>query len=135
MNKRQLNNDFVRTYKNGGQHAEQVYAYTLTGVLVKASNLSHEKGGDVGNVQVKSSRATVCKGLDLKAYLDHDGAKLYAYVTADFETAYEMSRAEYEEFCVAFGTKTCESAKNGGAEKIRLKHETSAMLEWLRLKI
>ena len=131
MEKLTLNTNFTRVYANNGQHAEQVMRFTLTGEICKADNLSHDKGGDVLDIQIKSARATVCKGTDLKAYLDLDGAKRYAYVTSDFTTAYVMTRAEYEGFVNEFGTITRESAKNGGAEKIRLGHETSKMRAWL----
>ena len=42
-----------------------------------------------------------------------------------------MNRAEYIEFCTAFGTATKESTKNGGADKIRLKSESKNLLAWL----
>jgi hypothetical protein len=70
----------------------------------------------------------------LKAYLDRDAATAYIYVTADFETAYIMSRAEYEEFVNEFGTVTRESSRNGGAEKIRLGHESVKMRAWLEAR-
>jgi hypothetical protein len=119
-----------RTYKNNGQHLEQKIRYFLTGEICKADNLEHSKGGDVLNYQVKSARATVCKGKDLKGYLDMDGATEYIYITKE-ENAYIMSREEYTEFVEEFGTLTRESAKNGGHEKIRLGHESKKMLEWL----
>lgn len=131
MEKLTLNTNFARVYANNGQHAEQVMRFTLTGEICKADNLPHNLGGDVLDIQIKSARATVCKGTDLKAYLDLDGAKRYAYVTSDFGTAYIMSRNEYEAFVNEFGTVARESAKNGGAEKIRLGHETAKMREWL----
>ena len=46
-----------------------------------------------------------------------------------------MSREEYIAFVKEFGTVTKESGKNGGAEKIRLKHETSAMLNYLAERV
>lgn len=131
MKKLTLNTNFARIYANNGQHAEQVMRFTLTGEICKADNLSHDKGGDVLDIQIKSARATVCKGTNLKAYLDLDGAKRYAYVTSDFITAYVMTRTEYEGFVNEFGTVTRESTKNGGGEKIRLGRETSKMRAWL----
>lgn len=119
-----------RTYKNNGQHAEQVARFTLTGEIAKADNKAHDLASDCLNYQIKSARATVCKGTDLKAYLDTDASTAYIYVTANFENAYIMSRAEYEEFISEFGTVTRESTKNGGATKIRLGHETNKMLAW-----
>lgn len=118
-------------YRNAGQKAEQVFRFTLTGKIEKADNLRHDLGADCLNIQIKSARATVCKGTDLKAYLDLDAAERFAYVTANLEKAYIMSREEWEQFCREFGTVTRESEKNGGAEKIRLGHETKKMREWL----
>jgi hypothetical protein len=130
MEKITLNTNIERTYKNNGQHAEQVIRFTLTGEICKADNLRHDLGGDVLDIQVKSAKASVCKGYDLDAYLAVDGANRYAYVTKDFGTAYIMSRNEYKDFVNEFGTKTRESAKNGGGEKIRLLDESRRMLEW-----
>lgn len=124
-----------RTYKNNGQHAEQVVRYTLTGEICKADNKPAELGGDCGDLQIKSARATVCKGTNLVEYLEHDGANRYGYVTKDFECMYEMTKMEYIEFCTMFATVTRESSRNGGAEKLRLKDETRAMLEWLMARV
>lgn len=121
---------YLNNYTNHGQNAEQSIRFTLTGKIEKADNIAHDKGADCLNYQIKSARATVCKGTDLKAYLDRDASTAYIYASNN-GTAYIMSREEYESFVNAFGTITRESNKNGGAEKIRLKHETSAMVEWL----
>jgi hypothetical protein len=123
-----------RRYKNNGQEAERVVRYTLTGEDCKADNLEHSFGGDCGSLQIKSARATVCKGLDLNSYLAEDAATEYGYVISDFSRMYVMNVAEYVEFIKAFATATKESQKNGGGEKLRLKHETKAMLEWLRVR-
>ena len=123
-------NPIERTYKNNGQHAEQVMRFTLTGEIAKADNVPHTEGGDVLDIQIKSAKATVCKGYDIEAYLALDGANRYAYVTSDFAKAYVMSKAEWIEFVNAFGTKTRESTKNGGAPKIQLLSESKRMLDW-----
>lgn len=120
-----------RTYKNNGQHAEQKACYTLTGEIVKASNTPFWCGGDIGDLQVKSAKATVCHGTDINEHLDRDGAKMWGYVTADFSTMYVMDRAEWTEFVKLFGYVTRESSKNGGAIKIRLREESKAMRAWL----
>ena len=122
--------DIERTYKNNGQHLEQVFRFNLTGEIVKADNIEHDKGTDFGNYSIKSARATVCKGTDLATYLDTDKATEFVYITKDL-VAYIMNRTEYTAFVETFGTVTTESAKNGGQSKIRLKHETPALLEWL----
>ena len=125
-----LNPNFVRQYKNNGQHMEQWTRFTLTGENAKADNLPHDKGGDCLGYQIKSARATVCKGTDIRAYLATDMATAYIYATAD-GVAYVMTRIEYIEFVEKFGTVTKESTANGGAEKIRLKSESSALLAYL----
>ena len=123
--------EIFRRYKNNGQHAEQVFRYTLTGEIVKADNKPFTAGGDCGIYQVKSARATICKGTDLDSHIAMDGAEMYAYVIADFSTAYIMNPDEYKAFVNEFGTVTKDSSKNGGAEKLRLGHETRAMRDYL----
>ena len=123
-----------RTYKNNGQHAEQVFRYTMCGVICKADNKPATMGGDYEDIQIKSARATICKGNDIARHLEIDGANRYAYVTSDCKTAYIMSKTEYLAFATMFATLTRESKKNGGAEKMRLKSESKAMLEWLRAR-
>lgn len=121
----------ARTYKNNGQHAEQKARFTLTGKIEKADNKPFTAGGDCGDIQIKSARATVCHGTDIKAHIAMDGASRYGYVNADFSVMYLMSPAEWLEFASLFGTVTRESKKNGGAVKIRLKTESKEMREWL----
>ena len=128
-----LNPNFERTYKNNGQHCEQWFRFTLTGKTEKADNIAHDKGTDLLHYSIKSARATVCKGTDLTAYLDTDKATEFVYVTKN-GTAYIMNRTEYTAFVETFGTVTTESAKNGGQSKIRLGHETTALLQWLATK-
>lgn len=125
---------YLGNYANHGQDAEQSFRFAVSGKLIKADNLPHNLCGDWLDMQIKSARATVCKGLDLKAYLDLDGAKRFVYVAND-GTAYIMSRAEYEAFCAEFATPTTESAKNGGQPKLRLKSESKALLEWLKSRV
>lgn len=120
-----------RLYKNNGQHAEMVFKYTMTGKIVKADNTPYMVSGDYDDIQIKSARATVCKGTDLDRHLQADMAKRYAYVMNDFSAAYIMDKAEYKQFASEFGTITRESSKNGGAEKIRLRYETDTMKKWL----
>ena len=117
-----------RTYKNNGQHAEQVLRYTLTGEIMKADN---REGADLWDIQIKSSRATVCKGTDFNGHIDNDTANRYAYVNADFSIAYIMDKNEYKNFVKLFATVTTESKKNGGQIKTRLKEENQKMREWL----
>ena len=117
-------------YPNNGQDIEQSIRKALTGETVKADNLAHDKGTDCLCYQIKSARATVCKGLDLDDYLNRDKATAYIYGTLD-GTAYIMSRNEWQAFCEHFAKPTYESKKNGGGAKLRLGHETKAILEYL----
>lgn len=123
-----------RLYKNNGQHAEMVFKYTMTGKIVKADNTPYMVSGDYDDIQIKSARATICKGVDLDKHLQADAAKRYAYVMNDFSIAYIMNKVEYKQFVEEFGTITRESSKNGGAEKIRLKTENEKMAEWLAVR-
>ena len=125
----------TRTYRNNGQHAEQVYRYTVTGEIAKADNKPATECGDCGNTQIKSARATVCKGTDIISHVKSDAATSYAYVIADCSLAYIMSKPEYVEFVKTFATVTRESKANGGAEKLRLKSESKAMREWLEARV
>lgn len=126
-----LNTNFDRRYANNGQHAEQVARFTLTGEIVKADNKPFTAGADVLDIQIKGARATVCKGLDIRAHVAVDAAKCYGYVLADFSKMYIMSPDEWIEFVERFATATTESPKNGGCSKLRLSHEGKAMRAWL----
>lgn len=126
--------ELPRQYKNNGQHAEQIGRYTLTGEVCKADNKPFTAGGDCGDIQIKSARATVCRGTDIKAHITMDGAKRYGYVNASFTVMYLMNADEWLEFASLFGTVTRESQKNGGAVKMRLKAEGKEMTEWLRAR-
>lgn len=121
-----------RVYKNNGQHAEQVFRYTMCGKVCKADN---REGADYQDIQIKSSRATVCKGTDIARHIAQDIAQRYAYITSDFASAYVMTKKEYYDFTSQFSTTTTESKKNGGAIKTRLKEENSKMIQYLEGRI
>lgn len=125
--------EILNNYKNNGQNLEQSVRKFLTGKLEKADNIAYNKSADCLNYQIKSARATVCKGTDLKAYLALDASTAYIYATKN-GIAYIMSRETYIEFCETFGTITRDSTKNGGQTKIRLGHETKALIEWLNAR-
>ena len=126
-----FNFTYLNNYKNHGQDAEQSVRFALTGEILKADNLPHHLGADCLNFQIKSARATICKGTDLEAYLDLDASTAYIYADNN-GTAWVMSREEYTRFCNEFATVTTESASNGGGAKLRLKSESSKMVAWLR---
>jgi hypothetical protein len=128
-----FNFNYLNNYKNHGQNAEQSIRFTLTGEITKADNIPYTDGADILNYQIKSARATVCKGTDINAYLALDASTAYIYATKS-GVAYIMTKAEYITFVNTFGTVTRESKANGGAEKIRLKDESKAMIEYLRAR-
>jgi predicted DNA-binding protein len=129
-----FNFNYLNNYANHGQNAEQSIRYALTGTIERADNLAHNLGTDCLTYQIKSARASICKGTSIEEYLADDKASEYIYGTKE-GVAYVMSREEYIAFVKEFGTVTRESGKNGGAEKIRLKHETSAMLNYLAERV
>ena len=63
-----------RVYKNNGQHAEQVFRYTMSGCICKADNTPATVSGDYEDIQIKSARATICKGKDIASHLAMDAA-------------------------------------------------------------
>ena len=125
-----LNNNFERRYANNGQHAEQVARFTLTGEIVKADNKPFTVGADVLDIQVKSARATVCKGLDIRAHIAIDAAKCYGYVTADFSKMYVMSPDEWIDFVERFATATVDSSK-AHHDILKLPRENKDVRRWL----
>lgn len=143
--------DVERIYANNGQHVEYSFRVNFTGERRYADNVSATVRGDVMDIQVKSARATACKGTDIRAHVAQDKAKRYAYVTKDFHTAYIMTPTEWIEMVETFGTLDHDSTErreristrtkggrggsNGGGEKIRLKSESRAMIEWLNARV
>lgn len=122
-----------KTYKNNGQHAEQVVKYTFTGKVYKADNTPFWIDADFMDIQIKSARATVCNTTDINNHLSHDKANRYGYVIKDFSKMVIMNKQEYLNFVLEFGSIERASQKNGGNLKIRLKSESKVMLEWLGL--
>ena len=125
---------YLNNYKNLGQNAEQSIRYLFTGEICKADNIPFNKGSDILNFQIKSAKATICKGTDLEKYLNLDASTAYIYASKG-GFGYIMDRAEYIAFVNAFGYVTRESEKNGGKEKIRLRDESKKMLAWLEEKL
>ena len=125
-----LNNSIERRYTNNGQHAEQVARFTLTGEIVKADNKPFTAGADILDIQVKSARATVCKGLDIRAHVALDVAKCYGYVIADCSKMYIMTPDEWIEFVDRFATATVDSSKEHNPI-LKLPHENKDVKRWL----
>ena len=94
---------------------------------MKADNV---QGADLWDIQIKSARATVCKGYDFATFIINDVANRYAYVSNEY-IAYIMNKQEYIAMVEMFGCTDIDSKKNGGHTKTRLKHESKAMIQWL----
>ena len=133
-----------RTYANNGQHAEQVARYTLTGQICKADNLPHNCGGDIGNLQVKSSKASLMSGnyctKDTKdgiieEFFERTASELFAWVIDDFSLAYVMNKNEFKEFCREFSGMSRESSKNGGKAKVQFYKENERTRMWLASRV
>lgn len=150
--KKELLRPVERIYANNGQQAE--YAVKVNrGVIGYADNRAYTLSGDVGDLQVKSFHATVCKGLDIRAHVASDKATSYGYVTKDMGVMYEMTPSEWIELCEAFSyadkdssskrkgssAKYCMSGarrggaggSNGGGVKLRLKRCEREIIAWL----
>ena len=138
-----------REYSNNGLHAQQVVAYTLLGIRMKADNKPFTAGGDVGDMQVKSARATICKyTTDIREHIKMDGATCYGYVTKDFKTLYVMTPEEYVDFVDLFAYADRESTtarkssnghggSNGGGVKLKLRTcaENDKMYKWFEERL
>ena len=126
-----LTTDNRRVYKNNGQEAERLFALTLTGENRKADN--HKGGADVGIYQVKSFRATVCKGYDIEQIkVEYANAERFAFVDIEEEVWYDLSVEQFVEFAKQFKELTRESKSNGGKEKIRLNRRINEQRAWLK---
>lgn len=128
-----MNYEFPKGY-NDGNKAEYAFSMHMLGYARKLDNVPAYKAGDVLDYQVKSSHCSVCSGTNLQDHLQKDAANRYAYVCAD-GTVYIMTKVEYATFVSAFSSIERDSKKNGGKEKIRLKHESKKMLRWLEERV
>ena len=130
---------YERRYANNGQEAERVVSLNLLGVDRKADNKPFWAGGDVGVLQVKTAKASVCKGLDIQAHIKQDKAEYYAYVLGDLSAMYVMRPDTWVLFVERFAYVTRDSVgrrgerggSNGGGAKLKLKCESKALLAWL----
>ena len=132
------------TSKNAGDAREWGVCEHYGIQRVKHDAVSYDKDSDVNagekKISVKASKFTLMsEGLTefddiLNLYLSRVHSNTWVYVTKD-GAAYEMNRAEFTEFVIAFCKTERESQKNGGATKIRCKAESAKMIEWLETRI
>lgn len=132
---------YERRYPNNGQEAERVTSLNLLGLDRKADNRPFWAGADVGVLQVKTAKATICKGVDIRAHVREDVAEYYCYVLKDLSACYIMHPITWIRFVERFAYKTRDSVgkrgerggSNGGHEKLKLYDETKAMRQWLEM--
>ena len=110
-------------------------------------SVSYDRGSDIEladkAISVKASGFTLMSGSLCEGLSDFDGiwnlyasrvhSDTFAYVTED-GTTYEMNLNEFKEMVYTFGKLERESAKNGGAFKIRAKKESNKMRAWLEAR-
>ena len=109
---------------NKGEQVEWKVGYELTGEPSERNNKPATQGGDVGDWQVKSPKASLA---------EIDNCKGYIFGFADAEFFFKMSRAEFEEFLTEF-SYTDRDSRTGKA-KIRIKNDSSKMRSWLLARV
>lgn len=119
------------------------YGITRTSHDAQRYDVASDIDAGEKQISVKASGFTLmsgalCDGRDTfngiwALYASRVHSNTFAYVTEDF-TVYEMSLDEFAEFVHEFGRLEKESAKNGGALKIRCKKESKKMVGWLEAR-
>ena len=133
------------TIKNTGDRKEYALATTFGKKWEYHNDKRYDRFSDIENmnghnISVKSDSFTLMSGsltegrdnLDdiLSLYLEKTHSDTAAYITADYK-AFIMNMSEFAAFIRKFGRVFRESAKNGGAYKIRMLHESKKMVKWL----
>lgn len=110
----------------------------------KHDSSAYDRDSDVNagevRISVKTSAFTLMAGSLCEGLEDFDSiwnlyerrvhSNMFAYVTLD-GYCYMMDIAEFKSFVYQFCKTERESAKNGGAVKIRCRKESGKMLAWL----
>ena len=105
---------------NKGEQVEWRVSYELTGEPSERNNKPGTAGGDVGEWQVKSPKASLIEN-------DNCGGYIFGFADADY--FFEMSKAEFEEFLTQFSYIDRDSKT--GKSKVRIKNDSSKMRKWL----
>jgi hypothetical protein len=135
-----------RFYKNNGNHAEQVLAYTLTKEVRRHDHIRFDRGSDIPEfkMSVKSSGATLMSGnlchyeekeAIITEFFERTASELFAYVVGDFSIAYVMDSMEFSEFLAQFSNTCHESTQNGGKAKVQIYKESQKMLRWFSERV
>ena len=109
---------------NNGEQVEWRVGYELTCEPSERNNKPATNGGDVGELQVKSPKASL-------APVDNCGGYIFGF--ADTEYFFKMSRAEFDEFLQEFSYTDRDSKT--GKTKIRIKNDSSKMRKWLLSRV
>ena len=105
---------------NKGEQVEWRVGYELTGEPSERNNKPGTAGGDVGEWQVKSPKASLTEN-------DNCGGYIFGFADADY--FFEMSKAEFEDFLAQFSYIDRDSKT--GKSKVRIKNDSSKMRKWL----
>lgn len=108
---------------NKGETVEYKVGFTLTGIASERNNRPASEGGDVGDIQVKSPKASLT---------GKDNCKGYAFGFADTDFFFLMSIAEFEEFVNEFSYTDYDSHSHKA--KLRIKNDSRKMREWLEAR-
>lgn len=114
----------------------------------KHDAVRYDRASDISaqdmEISVKSSAFTLmagslCEGLEdfdaiWNLYAERVHSNTFAYITQDF-VVYMMNLNEFKAFVYEFCHIERESAKNGGAAKIRSAKESKKMLNWLASRV
>lgn len=133
--------EITRTYKNNGNHAEQLVAYRLTKEIRLHDNMPFNEGSDIPefHMSVKSAGATLMSGRFctstvkeeiIDEFFNNTASSLFAYVVDDFSVAYVMNAREFREFLNLFSCTCRDSMKNGGKTKVQLYKDSKRMMMW-----
>ena len=128
-----------RTYKNHGQHCEQMLAYTITGEIRKHDSKRFDVDSDIPEIKcsVKSARFTLSQRVNgetkeeqIADFFARSASERYAYVTKDYK-AVMMEKEEFKEFLIRFCSITTASQKCGGMKVLKMRSESRAVRAYL----
>ena len=134
------------SYKNHGEFVESVLKHHRGLDYIVNPNTSYDTGSDIESehMSVKSDRASLAavygetKNEILKEFFAKCASEYFtwAYDKENEMTEYTMTKAEFYEFCIEFGSLGRESSdKTKSGYKVRFNSTTKAMLQWFETKM
>ena len=131
----------IITCKTNGDTAQQTVNFYHTGKTERHDSRPWYEGSDIEEIagSVKSSGFSLADGrtnrgetLDEKwsDFRARTASRVFIYVTAE-NIGYYMDIDEFESFVKTWCYISRESSKNGGRSKVRCKHESQKMRNWL----